>query len=320
MKKTSIWDRTDRLAGLRRFAIAISVLNILGHTILGFEQSWMQLIVALVAAYSTELLLEFVDARLNNRPSRFTGDLRTRVDFLLSAHISGLACGMLIYANDELWPFAFAAAVAIASKSVIKLTIKGSQRHFFNPSNLGITATLLLFPWIGVAQPYQFTEGLDGAADWVLPAILITLGTFLNWRFTKRLPLIAAWLGVFALQAVVRTYFLGAPTIPALTPFTGVAFLLYTFYMVTDPATTPSSKLGQIVYGASVAVVYSLLVVFHVVFGLFFALTIVCTFRGLGIYLLGLREKRRAVETVKKPQIEGTPVWPEPVMLVREEA
>jgi Na+-translocating ferredoxin:NAD+ oxidoreductase RnfD subunit len=284
----------------------------------------MQLIVALVAAYSTELLLEFVDARLNNRPSRFTGDLRTRVDFLLSAHISGLACGMLIYANDELWPFAFAAAVAIASKSVIKLTIKGSQRHFFNPSNLGITATLLLFPWIGVAQPYQFTEGLDGAADWVLPAILITLGTFLNWRFTKRLPLIAAWLGVFALQAVVRTYFLGAPTVPALTPITGVAFLLYTFYMVTDPATTPSSKWGQIAYGASVAVTYSLLVVFHVVFGLFFALTIVCTFRGLGIYLSGLREKRREteteIETVKKPQIEGTPVWPEPVMLVREEA
>ena len=156
----------------------------------------------------------------------------------------------------------------------------------------------------------------------MLPAVLICLGTFLNWRFTKRLPLIAAWLGVFALQAVVRTWLLDVPTMPALTPITGVAFLLYTFYMVTDPATTPSSTRGQIAYGASVAVVYSLLVVFHIVFGLFFALTIVCTLRGIGIYLLGLREKRaeQPKPSIVTPPLEGAPVWTEPVMLVREEA
>src|ERR1041384_936792 len=126
------WNDAIRLAGLRRFAVAISVLNILGHTVLGFEQSWAQLAVALASAYALELLLEFVDARLNNRPSRFSGDLRARVDFLLSAHISGLACGMLIYANDQLWPFAFAAATAIASKALIRMSIRGSLRHVFN--------------------------------------------------------------------------------------------------------------------------------------------------------------------------------------------
>ncbi len=319
MKKITVWDRTDRLAGLRRFAVAISVLNVLGHTVLGFEQSWAQLAVALASAYALELLLEFVDARLNNRPSRFSGDLRARVDFLLSAHISGLACGMLIYANDQLWPFAFAAATAIASKALIRMSIKGSMRHVFNPSNLGITVTLLLFPWVGVAQPYQFTEHLDGAADWVLPAILICLGTFLNVRFTKRIPLIAAWLGFFILQAVVRTYFLDVPTIPALTPVTGVAFLLYTFYMVTDPATTPSSTRGQIIYGASVAIVYSLLVVFHIVFGLFFALTIVCACRAIALYVAERRAKLAARSEMAKA-VEGATAWQRPVRLVREEA
>ena len=62
---------------------------------------------------------------------------------------------------------------------------------------------------------------------------------------------------------------------------TGVAFILYTFYMVTDPATTPSGRRDQIGFGLSVAAVYGLLMVMHVVFGLFFALTIVCAVRGL---------------------------------------
>ena len=44
-----------RLAGLRRFAIAITFLNILGHTFLGFEQSWAQPFVSLLAAYLMEL-------------------------------------------------------------------------------------------------------------------------------------------------------------------------------------------------------------------------------------------------------------------------
>jgi hypothetical protein len=33
---------TNRLGGLRRFAIAITVFNILGHTVFGFEQAWIQ--------------------------------------------------------------------------------------------------------------------------------------------------------------------------------------------------------------------------------------------------------------------------------------
>ena len=47
-----------RLAALRRFAITISVLNVLGHTVLGFENSWAQMFVALLTAYFTEIFLE----------------------------------------------------------------------------------------------------------------------------------------------------------------------------------------------------------------------------------------------------------------------
>ncbi|MEQ9670292.1 MAG: hypothetical protein RLO19_18325 [Coleofasciculus sp. G2-EDA-02] len=60
-----------RLAGLRRFAIAITFLNLLGHTVLGFEQSWAQPLIALFTAYSTELILELIDAKVNQRPQSY---------------------------------------------------------------------------------------------------------------------------------------------------------------------------------------------------------------------------------------------------------
>ena len=121
-------------------------------------------------------------------------------------------------------------------------------------------------------------------------------GTFLNTRYTKRLPLIAAWVGVFVLQAVVRWALFDAALLPALAPATGVAFVLFTFYMVTDPPTTPSGTRAQILFGGSVAALYGVLLAVHVVFGFFFALAIVCTVRGASIAL-------RRVVTVETPDV-----------------
>ena len=280
MTLAALWDSTNRLAGLRRFAVAITVLNVLGHTVLGFEQSWLQPIVALLVAYGMEFLLESVDAAVNRRAPRYRGGPVTIIDFFLSAHISGLAVAMLLYANDRLWPIALGAAIAIGSKAIFRATIGGRSRHFFNPSNLGITAVLLLFPWVGIAQPYHFTENLSGAWNWVLPAIIVASGTFLNARYTKRLPLLLSWVALFLLQGVLRWWVTGTPLGAALLPMTGVAFVLFTFYMVTDPATTPAGWRAQVLFGGAVGALYGLLVAVHVVFGFFFALTIVTGARG----------------------------------------
>ncbi|HEU4766809.1 MAG TPA: hypothetical protein VFS77_05520 [Pyrinomonadaceae bacterium] len=285
MTATENWERSARLGGLRRFAIAITILNILGHTFFGFEQSWAQPLVALGTAYPLAILLEVIQCWSNGRKPAFHGGVRPLIDFLLSAHISALAVAMLLYANDRLWVVAFATAVAIGSKVLFRQPARsGAGRHFYNPSNFGITVTLLLFSWVGIAPPYQFTENLDGIGDWLLPTVIICSGTFLNYRFTKRLPLIGAWLIGFVLQASIRSLFFDAPLVAGLLPMTGVAFILYTFYMVTDPATTPKSVLSQIVFGLSVAAVYGILMTVHVVFGLFFSLSIVCTIRGIFLY------------------------------------
>lgn len=310
-------DRSKRLTGLRRFAVAISILNILGHFYLGFEQSWAQPLVALLTAYSFEIFLELLDARLNRRALRFAGNVRAKVDFLLSAHISALAVAMLLYPNDRLWVIAFATAVAVGSKAIFRISSRQGSRHFFNPSNFGISVTLLFFPWVGVVPPYHFSENLEGYADWLLPALIVGTGTFLNAKLTKRVPLIIAWLGGFLIQVGFRSWeampwFADTTFSAGVTPMTGVAFVLFTFYMITDPATTPTKPLGQIAFGASVAAVYGMLMISHTVFTLFFALTIVCAMRGCGLCCLAayesyLLQKKRNKQAIIDGLIEAKP-------------
>ena len=291
-----------RLGGLRRFAVAITILNILGHTVFGFEQSWAQPLVALAAAYSIELLLESIDAWATGRRPKFAGTPRQFVDFLLSAHITGLAVRHAPL-RKRAGLGRLRLGEAIASKCLLRAPVGRGRRHFFNPSNFGITITLLVFLVVSVAPPYQFTEH-DGfrRLDPARPDHLS--GTFLNARFTDRLPLIAAWVGGFVVQACVRSFVFDTPLAAALVPMTGVAFILYTFYMVTDPATTPSELRDQIWFGASVAAVYGFLVVCHVVFGLFFALTIVCTLRGVLLYMEAYESRRAGARiTVPPPAI-----------------
>jgi len=278
-----------RLAALRRFAITISVLNVLGHTVLGFENSWAQMFVALGTAYLAELLLEVVDASASGRPRRFEGGIVNFIDFLLPAHISGLAVSMLLYTGELLLPFAFASAVAIASKALFTFPVNDSERHFLNPSNTGIAITVFLFPTIAPIMPWQFTESLSDGPSRLFPVIVICLGTFMNWRYTRRMPLILAWVIVFALQGIVRCFINDLPLTVGLVPLTGVSFLLFTFYMVTDPGATPGNSRSQVLFGAAIAVVYFLLILTHVEFGFFYSLFIVSFLRGFILRLKAMR-------------------------------
>lgn len=274
----------DRLGGLRRFAIAITVFNILGHTVFGFEQAWIQPLVSILTAYVCEIWFELVDCYIQRRRPRFSGGWRNAVDFLLSAHITGVACAMLLYSNSRLMPIVFASAAAITSKAVLRVAMEKGSRHFLNPSNFGITLTLLLFPWVGIAPPYHFSENIHGWGSWILPAIIVISGSFLNIKFTKRICVALGWIGGFFAQAAIRNLVFGTPLTAALLPMTGVAFVLFTFYMVTDPATTPCQSRGQLLFGGLVGVMYGVLVTLHVVFGFFFALTLVSFARGITLY------------------------------------
>lgn len=315
----STGNKDLRLAALRRFAAAITAFNLVGHTLLGFEQAWIHPFAALATGYAMELLLELVEARSQGRSPRFAGGFLRLFDFLLPAHITAMAISMLLYPGGRVMPVIFATTVALGSKYVFRARIGGRSRHFFNPSNLGITVTLLAFPSVGIAMPYMFTENLTGAGDWLLPSLIICTGTFLNARFTRRIPLILAWLGTFGLQALVRSLLFGTPPTAAWLPMTGLAFLLFTFYMVSDPSTTPSSLRGQVAFGASVALVYGMLLSGHVVFTLFFALSIVCLVRGVGLSLIHswVRVQGLPPALAGRGEVAPAPAGDSPVMVMQ---
>jgi enediyne biosynthesis protein E5 len=273
--------RDPRIAALRRFAASITAFTIVGHLFLGFEQAPITPVVALVTSYVSALLFERLDSWALHRTPEYAGGPQALFNFLLPPHITALACAMLLYGNASVWPYVFAVVVANTTKYVLRLRVNGKLRHFLNPSNSGIVATLILFPWVGIAPPYHFTNAVSGAFDWLIPLGILMLGTMLNAALTHKIPLILGWVGGFVVQALLRWLLLDHALIAALLPMTGVAFILFTNYMITDPGTTPMKTLNQVVFGATTATVYGILVVSGVVFGLFVSLVITCVLRGI---------------------------------------
>ncbi len=283
---------------LRRFAISISILNIAGYTFLGFEQPWLWPFIAVLTAYVVEIVLEAVSARGEKRMPRYAGGgFKGMVEFLFPAHITGLAVNMLTYVNDRVWVMVFGVIVAVGTKWVLRAPLRGRMRHYMNPSNFGIAVILVLFPWASIAPPYHFTEYLYGPADWVLPAIILVLGTMLNAKLTGRMWLIMAWLVGFVVQAVVRGLVMGTSIPAALGMMTGVAFVLFTNYMVTDPGTSPSKRSSQIFFGAGVAAMYGVLTALGIAYGIFFATALVCLIRGGYLWGLHFLAKQREAQS-----------------------
>jgi hypothetical protein len=284
-----------RYLALRNFAISITAFNAFGYTLLGFEQPWLWPVFALLTAYSTEIVFELISAWAQQRRPRFLGNgPRGFYEFLLPAHITALAVNMLLYANNQFWPVCFGVVVAVAQKHVLQAPIAGRMRHFMNPSNLGIATTLLVFgAWVSISPPYMFTEWANTYFKLMVPMVILVSGTVINAMLTKRIPLIVGWMGGFAIQAFVRHWLWGVQLNTALSVMTGVAFVLFTNYMITDPGTTPSKPRAQFMFGSSVAVVYAVLMEFNIVYTLFFATAIVCGARGLGWWGAYLLKKRR---------------------------
>jgi len=282
----------DPRLGLKNSATLATVLALFGHTLLGFEQSLAQWGIALVAGYGSAFLFEYIDARCQGQRPRFEGGgFKGKVLFLLAPHMTATTMAFLLYTNDRLDALAFAVVAAIGSKHLFRTWDGKRFRHFMNPSNFGIALSFFVLPWTNTI-PYHFTEKVGPFWDWGVFVILVALGTRLNLQFTGRLWLIGSWLAGFFAQAALRSAF-GTSLLPAeLMMMTGPAFSLFTFYMITDPQTSPMPRRSQIAYGLAIAGVYGTLMVLHVVFALFFAVTLVCAIRGASLIITHMLQQR----------------------------
>ncbi len=90
---------------------------------------------------------------------------------------------------------------------------------------------------------------------------------------------------------------------------TSAAFMVFTLYMIPDPATTPVKPLRQALFAMAIAAVYGVLLVEHMVYGLFIALAIVSAMRGVGLYAWAAWQSIRANPRgplMLQPEMAGT--------------
>lgn len=283
--------KRDPRMGLRTSATLATIFVILGQSFFGFEQSVAQVFVCFLVGHACAFFFEWVDAKANGDvPAYRGGGWKKVLDWSLSAQMTCITLSFLMYYNRQLWICALAVALAIGSKYLLRVPVNGRLVHFMNPSNFSIVVVLATFKWVGIL-PWAFTTNLKGAGDALLPLFIVMMGFRLNLMFTGRLPLIGAWLTGWVLQAGFRSWRMDTPFAGQMSPLTGVAVVLFTLYMITDPQTSPSKKRSQIIFGGGIALVYSILFdVFHLQYTLFYAVTIVCATRGLLLYIDSKRE------------------------------
>lgn len=294
----------DPRNGLRTSATLATIFTLFGHNLFGFEQSTTHVLVGLFTGYVSAILFELLDATVNQRRAGYLGGgVKHFVDWMLSAHMTSITMTFLLYTQRDLSVLAFAVALAIGSKYFFRVELGGRPRHFMNPSNFGIAVVLLTNPF-AFAPPWAYTVNLHGWQDWALPAFIFLLGFRLNLLFTRRLPLIAAWVGGTLLLGAIRSYVLGSPFAAEWSIFSSVAMVLFSFYMITDPQTSPSEPRRQVIFGFGIAVAYAALLWLHVMYTMFYAVVIVCALRGLWLYAESVLE-RSPVQ--RAPALGATP-------------
>ncbi|MBB2914005.1 hypothetical protein FHS43_005314 [Streptosporangium becharense] len=309
----------------RRAAAAVTLLTLLGHTLLGFEQPLLAPVVGALTGVATASLLETVDAWARRRPARCLGPRDETAGFLLPSYTCGLLCAMLLHTGAHPAPVALATLIGVGSAYAVRVRVAGTTgtgdtartpartggdtpgapgapgeigppgapgaagaggdvpgTPFMNPSNTGVVAALLLFPWVGVAPPYQFTAWVSGPFDVIVPLAVLAAGLAAS-RPAGTLPLVAGWAGGFALQAFVRGGLGEVSVAAALLPMTGTAFAVHTAHVLADPVAAPRTPRGQVAFGMAAAAVYGLLVELGVGCGLFLSLALVCAGRGLAL-------------------------------------
>ena len=180
----------------------------------------------------------------------------------LSPLITSLSLTLLLR-TDLALVAALAALIAIASKFLVR--VRG--KHIFNPANVAIVTLMIAsdHAWI--------SSGQWGSA--AIGAFALACLGFIVLTRAKRAETTVGFLAFYALLLFGRALWLGDPlTIPVHQLQNG-ALLIFAFFMISDPKTTPNTAVGRLLYAMLVAsIAYTIQFVFYEPHGPIIALII----------------------------------------------
>jgi Na+-transporting NADH:ubiquinone oxidoreductase subunit NqrB len=204
---------------------ALSLLLLYGLTGLDFDTTWFRAILVIAAAIGAQWLCSRIwSVKFDPR----------------SAAISGLSLALLARSHSVLLLLA-AAAIAVSSKFIIRWRGK----HIFNPTNFAIVALMIATPGVWVSPGQWGNVAFFGFLITCLGGLVVNRAS----RSDVTYAFIVAWSAVL----IGRSLWLGEPLTIPLHRLENGALLLFTFFMISDPKTTPDSRAGRILFAVLVA-------------------------------------------------------------------
>ncbi len=207
----------------------IAVLGLLvcyGVVALDFGIHWYNAL----AIAATALSVQFAGTRLAALP---TFDPRSPI-------ISALSLTLLLRTDYVLLAIA-AAAIAIGSKFLVRF----NGKHVFNPANVAIVSMMMLSDRVWISTGQWGNAAIGAFALACLGFIVLTRA--------KRAETTVAFLFAYAALLVGRALWLGDPLQIPLHHIQNGALLIFAFFMISDPKTTPNTATGRIIYATIVA-------------------------------------------------------------------
>ncbi len=251
--------RFDKMDPRVPVACILFTYLLLGMTVLGFNRNPIQVLITTCSC----VLLELILTRLFHK----------KWIFPLSALITSFSLSFLLNYSHDYFLLVVPVFFAIGSKYVF--TFNG--KHALNPAMIGVSLSLLFSQEIITAAPAYQWNGLT-----LMSVFILALGLIFVIPKVPRLVLVISFLITFTIQTALRAWIM-KHHLPFETLFLGTlsspSFFIFTFFMITDPATSPSDKRQQVIVGVSLALVDLVLHLFQSYYTFFYAALIVGSVR-----------------------------------------
>jgi hypothetical protein len=189
------------------------------------------------AFFSVSVLTEWFGYRFFRRCQKFT---------IRSAMITTLSLWILLRVDSYLWiclvPF-----LAISSKYLFRYVVANSRKHFFNPANFAIVFPILVGApvWLSPGN----WAGYAGVSMWFL-----ALGVLIALKVQK-LDTAIWFLATYVGLHFARHLWLGDPSAIFLHKLQNPGLILFTFFMITDPRSTPTGFIGRAAFACTIGCV-----------------------------------------------------------------
>jgi Na+-translocating ferredoxin:NAD+ oxidoreductase RnfD subunit len=290
-------------------AAVIVTIHVLGQVALRFQVSVPQILAAIVTCALLDVAITFVTRRSVVWPA--------------SAMLTGSGVALILrvpstppgdhWTTHHWWVFAAVAGGSLLTKYLIRY--RGT--HVFNPSNIGLVVTFVVFGSSRV-EPLDFWWRPMGPAMIVAYVVIVVGGLVISGRLglldivVTYYVALAAGIGVLAISGhcmVARWSF---------TPVcdydywwiivTSPEVLVFLLFMITDPKTVPSTRRGRIVFALLVAVASTLLMApqtteFWSKVALLGGLALVCAGRPFVDRWMSARAGRAAPAPARRPAV-----------------